>query len=136
MKNILKKAGWFVAVALTVVSCLKDKEVVTYPQCAITSFTVGNITTYFTTKTSDGLYDSIYSRVIDGSSIGFNIDQLKGEIESVDSIIGWADISRVVPTITYSGLIFCKQRGWDNYYSFTSGVDSVDFTQEIGRAHV
>lgn len=131
MKNILKKAGWFVAVALTVVSCLKDKEVVTYPQCAITSFTVGNITTYFTTKTSDGLYDSIYSRVIDGSSIGFNIDQLKGEIESVDSIIGWADISRVVPTVTYSGLIFCKQRGWDSYYSFTSGVDSVDFTQDV-----
>lgn len=131
MKNILKKAGLFVAVLLTVVSCLKDKEVVNYPQCAITSFTVGNITTYFNTKTSDGLYDSIYTRVIDGSSIGFNIDQLKGEIESVDSIIGWADISRVVPTITYTGLIFCKQRGWDNYYSFTSGVDSVDFTQDV-----
>ena len=131
MKNILTKAGLFVAWTLTVVSCLKDKDVTTYPQCAITAFTVGNITTKFHTKTRDGLYDSIYTRVIDGRTIGFNIDQVKSEIESVDSIINWADISRVVPTVTYSGLLFCKQRGWEDYYSFTSGVDSVDFTQDV-----
>lgn len=131
MKKIAIKIGVFAAVMLSLVSCLKDREVVTYPQCAITSFTIGNITTKFYTKTTDGLNDSTYTRVIDGTSIAFNIDQLKGEIESVDSIIGWADISRVVPTITYSGLLFCKQRGWDDYYSFTSGSDSVDFTQDV-----
>ena len=131
MKKIVTKIGVFAAVMLTLVSCLKDREVVTYPQCAITSFTIGNITTKFYTKTADGLNDSTYTRVIDGKSIAFNIDQLKGEIESVDSIIGWADISRVVPTITYSGVLYCKQRGWDDFYWFSAGTDSVDFTQDV-----
>lgn len=131
MKRILTKICLFAAVALTVVSCLKDKDVTTYPQCAILSFSIGNITTRFYTKTHDGLSDSTYTRVIDGSTVGFNIDQLKGEIESVDSIIGWADISRVVPQITYSGQLFCKQHGWDAYYSFASGTDSVDFTHDV-----
>lgn len=131
MKKFIWKIGLIAAVTLTVASCLKDKEETTYPECAITSFGVGNITTYFTTKTYNGLYDSIYSRVIDGGTIGFNIDHVNGIIESVDSVVSWADISRVVPTITYSGYIYCKQRGWTDFYSFASGTDSVDFTQDV-----
>ena len=131
MKITLKNITLMTLLALAVSSCLKDKEVSTSPWCAITSFTVGNITTYFTTKTADGLNDSVYSRVIDGGTIHFNIDQKNGVIESVDSIVNWANISRVVPTVTYQGYIYCKQRGSDTYFSFSSGTDSVDFTQDV-----
>lgn len=127
---MLRKLSLFLAVALCAVSCLKEKEVETYPQCAITAFKLGNITTRFTTVASDGS-DSTYIRLIDGSTVGFNIDHLNGVIESVDSIVNWADISRVVTTINYTGYIYCKQRGWDNYYAFVSGSDSVDYTQDV-----
>ena len=131
MKIILGKIGLFAAAVLMFVSCLKTEETPTYAQCSISSFSIGTITTTFHTTTKDGLSDSTYTRVIDGKSIHFNIDQVQGKIESVDSIISWADISRVVTTVTYSGSIFCKQRGWDDYYSFTSGTDSVDYTQDV-----
>jgi hypothetical protein len=131
MKTLLGKICLLTATVLMMASCLKTEDKVTYPQCAITSFSVGTITTTFHTTTKDGLNDSTYTRVIDGKSIYFNIDQVKGTIESVDSIISWADISRVVTTVTYNGYIFCKQRGWDDYYNFVSGTDSVDYTKDV-----
>lgn len=120
-----------VATMVFVSSCLKDNPTTVAPQCAITSFSVGNIQTQLTTKTYDGLADSTYSVTVSGSSIYFNIDQLNGVIASVDSVASWIDISRVIPTVTYTGYIFCRQRGWDKFYSFTSGTDSVDFTQDV-----
>lgn len=119
-----------VATGVSIVSCLDDETIATSPQCVIASFAVDDISTSITTKKSDG-EDTTYTRVIDGDEVYFNIDQVNNRITSVDSLASWADLSRVVPTVSYAGYIYCQQHDDSLYYSFTSGTDSVDFTQPV-----
>ena len=130
MKKFLTTIGLCLVAACLATSCLKEEDTVTSPECAITAFSVGDIKTALTIQTADGS-DSIVIRVVSGSGVTFNIDQLNGTIFSVDSLPSWVDISRVIPSVSYTGLIYCRQRGNDSYYAFTSGKDSVDFTQKV-----
>ncbi len=108
-------------------SCLSDDDSEATPQCVITAFSVGNITTTLVTTASDGS-DSTYTRTINGSSIKFSIDQVNGKICSVDSLPNWVDLTRVVPTITYGGNIYARLNADENYYAVTSGSDSIDLS--------
>lgn len=132
MNKILNFITLFLAVAasVSVVSCLDDDTIATSPQCVIASFSVDDISTSITTKKSDG-EDTTYTRVIDGDEVYFNIDQVNNRISSVDSLPSWTDLSRVVPTVSYAGYIYCQQHDDSLFYSFTSGSDSVDFTQPV-----
>lgn len=115
--------------AITITSCLKDDEVSTAPQCAITSFTVADIKTQRTTSTDST--SSTYTATISGSEIFFNIDQINNRIYTVDSLPEWVNISRVVPTVKYSGYIYVRIGGEGLFTSFNSGKDSIDFTQKV-----
>ena len=108
-------------------ACLSDEETESTPQCVITSFSVGDITTTLTTLASDGT-DSAYTRTISGSSIKFNIDQVNGRIYSVDSLPSWTNLTRVVPTISCSGTAYARLNADEKFYEVTSGSDSIDLS--------
>ena len=93
MKNFLTTIGLCFVAACLATSCLKEEETVSSPECAITAFTVGDIKTAMTIQTADGS-DSTVTRVLSGSSIHFNIDQLNGTIYSVDSLPRWVNQAR------------------------------------------
>lgn len=111
----------------SVSSCISSDDVEETPQCVITSFSVGDITTTLYTTASDGT-DSTYTRTIGGSSIKFNIDQINGHIYSVDSLPSWTNLTRVVPSISCSGTLYAKLNNDDTYYVVTSGSDSIDLS--------
>lgn len=114
---------------LTFNSCLgSEDEVEGTPECAILSFAVGDIKSAVTMKNYRG-EDTTYYRTISGSSIKFNIDQTRGLISTVDSLPNWLDITRVVPSFNSYGYVYVKLN--DLYYSFTSGKDSLDFTNGL-----
>ena len=113
-----------------VISCIKDDEEVQTPTCAITSMSVNDITSYLTTKASDGT-DSIYTRTISGKAIKFNIDQVNGRIYSIDSLPSWTNLKRVVASFSYTGELYAKWSGDDNYYPVSNGKDSLDLSTPL-----
>ena len=119
------------ALAATATSCLKEDKVETSPLCAIQTFTIGDFTSPYPGKTAAGK-DTTYTRTISGSSVYFNIDQVNNVISSVDSLAYWADISRLVPTISFTGgAVYCREKGSGQYSYFTSGSDSIDFNKQM-----
>ena len=113
-------------VVLAFVSCnLDDDNSLTSPECAITSFSVGDISCVRHTTSYQG-NDSTYNVTVSGSSITFNINQLTGEIYSIDSLASWVDITHVVPSITSNGTVYFWHESDSLYYAFSA--DSVDFT--------
>ncbi len=113
-------------------SCLKDDDnSEKSPICMIAGFSVSDITSPYKTKNADGK-DTTYNRTISGSSILFNIDQLNGKIESVDSLPNWVNITKVVPTVTYAGTAYYRVGDESNdFNNFHSGTDSIDFTKDV-----
>ena len=115
---------------LVFTSCLKDDDTTTvYPSdAAITSFVLGNLKQYVTTKAKSGA-DSTYTKTLTGSKYKFYIDQVKYEIYNADSLPYGTDVKRVVCTITAknSGTIAIKKVASDTllYYNKT---DSIDFS--------
>lgn len=133
MNKILKGISLLLTMAMGSVglsSCLDDETIATSSQCVIASFSVADISTSITQKLSNG-EDTTFSRVIDGDDVHFNIDQVNNRITSVDSLPSWVDLSHVLPSVTYAGYIYCSQGEDANYYSFTSGADSLDFTKTV-----
>ncbi len=129
MKNIYSVVLALLCTVLCTVSCLDDKEVVTSSDCAIYSFSIGDIKSPVTIAGKDGR-DTTITKTIGGASIYFNIDQIKNEIVSVDSLPSWANLSRVCPSIRSTGNVFVKVEE-DLYVRFTSGADSLDFTKPV-----
>ena len=129
MKKIFLPMMAVLLAGVLAVSCFDD-DVINSPLAVITSFAVDDIETDFVTLASDST-DSTYTWTIDGDDIYFQIDQINNRIYSVDSIVYWADITRVVPIIGYSGYLYIRTGDDTIAYSFTSGSDSVDFTQYV-----
>lgn len=120
-------------VFLMMFSCIKsdDDNNTGSPTCVITSFSVGDITSDYTSKTVNGA-DTTYSRTVSGSSIYFNIDQINGVISNVDSLAYWINITKVVPTVVASGTVYYRQKGsGDEFAYLRSGSDSIDFSKGI-----
>ncbi len=120
-----------IALATLLFSCVdSDNETTGSPICVITSMSVGDIKSEYTT-TINGK-DTTYTRTISGSSIKFNIDQVEGTIMAVDSLAYWADITRVVPTVVAAGSVYYRQAGTsDDYAYLRSGSDSIDFSKGV-----
>lgn len=132
MKQFFSTIWLVIATLFIATSCLKDDNSGTEaPQCAITSFKVGDIKSKMTIQKADGT-DSTFTVSVSGSTIYFNIDQINNRIETVDSLPNWLNISAVVPTITSNGYVYVRQTAKDDVYtSFSSGKDSIDFTKEV-----
>jgi len=111
-------------------SCIKDEEEEPTSDCYITSFYVGDITSYLKGKASDGT-DSLYSRTISGSSVKFNIDQVNGRIYSVDSLPSWTNLTRVVISFGSKGNVYARLNNDSTYYQITSGRDSLDLSTPL-----
>ena len=110
---------------LLLVSCVKSKETESTPYCAITSFGVNSIVSYVPYKTSTGT--TTIKRTVSGSSILFEINQETGLINTVKPLPNWINLTKVVPTFTCHGTL--QYKSGDNYYTITSGKDSLDFTE-------
>lgn len=119
----------------TLPSCLKNDEEQTSSTCAIVSFSVGNITSYVTEKkydTNGNARDTLVKRIVSGSSIYFNIDQVNNLIHVVDSLPHWINLTRVVPSYSSYGQVLLKASGGEDLYSsLRSGTDSIDFSDKV-----
>lgn len=127
-----------VVALLALTACINEKEVATEPECAIQSFSIGNITSTVITKkydSSGNAIDTLVQRTIMGSDIYFNIDQIHGYIHTVDSLPNWVNLSSVVPTFSCYGNVFRKTEEDDGAYRIvTSGSDSIDFSKPVELA--
>lgn len=115
------------------VACVKEQEVEMSPKCAILSFSVGNITCSVPTKKYDSngnATDTVVQRVLAGSDIHFNIDQVNDSIYTVDSLPKWVNLTHVVPTFSSYGNVLRKVADGE-YYGITSGSDSIDFSKTV-----
>ena len=105
-------------------SCVKDKDNEDLsPACAITSFSVGSITSYVTTTNAAG-QAAVSKRTVSGSDIYFSIDQKAGTITNVYPLPNWITLTKVVPKFTSQGNVYVEAGG--NLWSITSGTDSID----------
>ena len=109
-------------------SCISDDEVDSTSECFINGFAIKDITSTLHTLTKEGI-DSTYQLTIGGSNVKFNIDQVNGRIYTVDSLPSWTDLSRVVPSIGYSGNLYVMIDSV--YYPITGSGDSLNMTQPI-----
>lgn len=119
------------AMSLCMASCISDDETTeTSPECVITSFAVGKITSYVTEKEYDkdgNEKDVIKTKSILGTDIKFNIDQVNGHIYTTDSLPYWVDLTKVSPSfVCYGNLWYKIPKEDDLYYTLTSGSDSID----------
>jgi len=115
---------------LTFTACLKDNDTVSTPECSITSFTVGDFVSYIKVTRADGT-DTTYSRTISGKNVYFNIDQMNNVISNVDSLVSWANITRLVPTVYADGNVVYRYANDSIYRFLNSGKDSIDFTNPV-----
>jgi hypothetical protein len=116
---------------LVFASCLKsnDTETTYYSDTAISSFTLGTLNRYVTTKAKDGVTDSTYKTTVAGSKYEFYIDHLNRKIYNIDSLPYGTDASRVLVTITTknSGQAFIKSLT-DETLTIYSSSDSLDLS--------
>ena len=52
-------------------------------------------------------------------------------ISNVDSLVSWANVTRLVPTVYADGSVVYKYANDSIYYYFNSGKDSIDFTNPV-----
>ena len=130
MRNSIYVVAALLIATLTFTACIKDDNTATTPECSITSFTVGDFVSYIKTKKQDGK-DTTYSRTISGKNIYFNIDQVNNVISNVDSLVSWANITRLVPTVFAEGAVVYKPGNDSLYHYLTSGKDSIDSTLPV-----
>ncbi|MBO4659128.1 MAG: exo-alpha-sialidase [Prevotella sp.] len=119
-----------VSIVFVFASCLGDSDnTIVYPgDAAITSFTLGTLKQYVTTKAKDGS-DSTYTKDVTGSAYKFYIDQVNREIYNPDSLPYGTDAKHVLCTVTSKNSASVTIKKIDNdtlvYYSST---DTIDFT--------
>src|SRR5574344_655331 len=131
MKKKLLSIALLFSTVLTFSSCLGSDDDYTYTDdAAITSFSLGTLKRYITTKASDGVTDSTYKTTYSASSYAFNIDQVSGKIYNTDSLRVYTDASKVICSISTknSGNVAVKSMTSDSLTWYTS-TDSIDFTK-------
>lgn len=121
---------YLLSIVLLFASCLGDSEESTvYPSdAAITSFALGTLKQYVTTKAKDGS-DSTYTKDVTGSTYKFYIDQVNHEIYNPDSLPYGTDVKHVLCTVTSknSGTITIQKLNSDTLQYYTS-TDTIDFS--------
>ena len=132
MTSKISLGAILLAVQCMLFSCISssDETVITYDDVAITSFTLGTIKCYRTTKASDGT-DSTYSYTYSGSAVPMHIDQRNNTIYNLDSLVVGSNVSRVLVSIgTKNAGIVRFANLDDDGYTYYSSTDSVDLSTE------
>ena len=132
MKRFLRTFCVLLLGAMTLVSCLSssDDDVTTYNDMAIKSFKLGTLNRYLHTTSSTGT-DSVYKASYSAAAYKMNIDQLNHTIYNTDSLLTGTDAAHVICTVTTvnNGVIYIKSLKTDSLYYFSSGSDSIDFSE-------
>ena len=119
--------------AIATTSCLnKDEETIELsPNASITAFSINDIETKYTSKTSSGK-DTTITVTVTGSEYPFVIDQNRRLIYNVDSLPVGTDVSRVVVNITSdSNYIIIVNQKESNKDSLWVSTDSINFESPI-----
>lgn len=138
--NNIKHTFWgivaFMGMSFSMTACMDDNNTTeTSPECVITSFGTGKITSNVVEKEYDkdgNATDVIRTKSISGSDIHFNIDQVKGHIYTTDSLPSWVDLSKVTLSfVCYGSLYYKVPEEADLYYRLTSGSDSINVSKTV-----
>ena len=112
-------------------SCLKNDgtELSVYSDTAISSFSLGTLNRYLTTKSSKGV-DSTYKVSVKGSNYKMYINQLEKKIYNPDSLPCGTDMKHVIASIQgkNKSIIVFKHVSNDSLF-FYAPKDSIDFSQ-------
>lgn len=125
---------WVLVVGCLVLmsSCLSSNDDSTsgYNDMAIKSFTLGKLNRYLHKTTAAGK-DTVYKVTFTGSNFKMNIDQLNHKIYNSDSLPTSTDAKHVICNVTTvnSAVVYLKSMTSDSVRYFTSGSDSIDFSQ-------
>lgn len=111
-------------------SCLSSDsnyDTTTYDDAVITSFILGNLNQYGTTKEGK---DTLYRNAITGSDYDLYIDQANNQVYNARLLPYKTDMSKVACTVSTlnNGAVYVESiENTDEYYLFSS-TDSLDFT--------
>lgn len=120
------------AASMVLTSCLKsdDDEVVTYNDMAIKTFTLGTLNRYLHTTSKTGA-DSVYKITYTATKQKMIIDQYGYMITNADLLPIGTDVAHVICNVTTKNgaYVYVKSLTSDSLRYFSSGNDSIDFTQ-------
>ena len=117
-----------IIIGLFFTSCLRDSdETVPTSTVAITSFSISDLKTQYTTVTNDG-EDSTYTVIQKTSLLPFTIDHYLGQIYNEDSIAYGTDVTRVLVKISADGNMYYHKGEEKVAYN---KEDSIDFTDPV-----
>ncbi len=124
-----------VAMPILFTSCLQTDDEGEYDDhCYITSFALSSLrrTMYATSSTGE---DSTYYSTISGSSFPMTIDQLALTIENMDSLPLRSDLSRVLTSASFQGVLMWRKVDLseepDSFWTTYNSSDSLDFREPL-----
>lgn len=111
-------------------SCLEGDETdySIYRDCAITAFSLKDISWEVTTKNKAG-NDSTYTQTVTASAYHFTIDQMRGLIYNTDSLPAGTKVNKVLVNLTADGNAVYNKGTGDEMGMLQS--DSIDFTKDV-----
>lgn len=142
MKRIIRPFVILFSAMILMASCLSDDnnyEMTYYGDTAITSFSLGTLNRYLTTKSKTEVdengqpKDSVYKVSVAGSAYKFYIDQLKREIYNPDSLPVGTDAAHVICNVgsKNAGIVvinYPDAEGNDSLV-YQNSEDSVDLSE-------
>ncbi len=115
-------------------SCLNDEEYEYDDYCYISGFTLGSLRRTLFTYSIDG-EDSVYSTTFAGNLFPMTIDQRALTIENMDSLPLRTDLSAVLTTATYEGVLAWRKASLaeddDSLWTAYSSSDSLDLREPL-----
>jgi hypothetical protein len=132
MKRLLRPYCVLLFGALILSSCLGSDEdsTTTYNDMAIKTFKLGTLKRYVHKTLSTGK-DTVYLTTYSAATYKMNIDQLNHRIFNTDSLLTGTDMKHIICTATTvnNGVVYIKSLTSDSLRYFSSGSDSIDFSQ-------
>lgn len=113
---------------LTGVSCVhgSEDEIALSPYAMLKSFSLGTIKSAYPSFTATG-EDTMVVKSVSMTGIQFTINQATGEVFNRDSLPFSTDVSKVVATMSVTGVASLYNDSTETYDHFSS-TDSLDFT--------
>ena len=122
-------------VSMTVSSCKSDDDVEYDDHCYISSYSLGSIKRIMYTTATTG-EDSTYYYTFAGSIFPMTINQKTLTIENLDSLPLRSNVSAVLTTVGYTGVLAWREKTDDNSATWEtySSSDSMDLTKPLEYA--
>ena len=118
------------AALFSCISCLHDDKQPTYPQAAITSFTIGYYNVRFHDFNIHGRDTLVYLRE-GGVMYPMTIDQVNNRIFNADSMAFGSDLSRVTSSVYGTGTVGYRYLDDPETTYLWNASDSIDFTRNL-----